>query len=222
MNNLGQLVSHLIAGAPIGQYFSSGTKFDEAGFYKAIWPLFAECLYEAVGTREPLDAGAVEVSYRYKKAMRIISSPDLEPISFLLRNGLPALEDGPTLRGAFNQLSTERGWSRSALTTETTGKDSGTGAVIQSQSVIGRKNISYKTKELAGRIRSLFLRCDHSDHFVAEASPGLHFVVVDGDWPVESKINLLEAGFSGVFEIAQLATLTDTLETTSHQARGTE
>jgi len=220
MNNLGQLVSHLIAGAPVGQYFSKGTQLDEAAFYKAIWPLFAECLWEAIGKRKPLDAATVEVKYRYKKAMRIISSPDLEPISFLLRRGLPALKDGPTLRGAFNQLSTGRRWSRAALTTETTGRDAGTGVVIQTQSVFGGKHISDKTRELAGRMRSLFLRCDQGDQFVAEPNPGVHFAVLDGDWPVDVKVNLLESGFSGLFEIAELATLTEALNAMAPQVNG--
>jgi hypothetical protein len=145
MNDPGRLISHLISGSPVGQYFSNGTQLDEEAFYKAIWPLFAECLWEAIGKRKPLDAATVEMNYRYKKSMRIISSPDLEPISFLLRRSIPSLSDGPTLRGAFNQLSTSRGWSRAALTTETTSKDEASGAIIQTQAVIGAKNIDHKS-----------------------------------------------------------------------------
>jgi hypothetical protein len=60
-------------------------------------------------------------------------------------------------------------------------------------------------------MRSLYLHCDLKDKFVAETNPGIHFAVLDGDWPVESKINLLEAGFAGLFEIAELDALTDAL-----------
>ena len=212
MNNLGALTSHLIAGVPVGQFFSNGTELAESDFYEAIWPLFAECVWEAIGKRKALDPVVVEVNYRYKKAMRIIAAPDLEPISFLLLRSLPSLKKGPTLRGAFNGLSVKRGWSRAALTTETTGQDGMTGAIIQTQAVIGAKNIDHKVKELASRLRSVHLRCQVDSCFGAESNPGQHFLVVDGDWPVDSKINLLEAGYSGIFEIAELDALTDALE----------
>ena len=217
VNNLGQLISHLIAGVPVGQFFSSGSRFSEAKFYEAIWPLFTDCLWEALRGRKPLDPPTAETSHRYKKAMRIISSPDLEPISFLLRRSVPALSDGPTLRGAFNQLSTLRQWSRAALTTETTGMDAETGAIIQTQAVFGGKHISDKTRELAGRMRSLQLQCASDTTFVPEPDPGTHMLALDGDWPVTSKINLYEAGYTGIFEIAELGRLKDALAALPHQ-----
>src|SRR5262249_7016840 len=128
------------------------------------------------------------------------------------RRSVPALSDGPKLRGAFNQLSTNRGWSRAALTTEATGLDTDSGTIIQTQAVFGGKHISDKTRELAGRIRSVFLRCDDECLFQPEEQPGTHYLVVDGDWPIESKINLYEAGFSGIFEIGELDRMTDALK----------
>lgn len=213
MNDVSRVVGGLISGLPLGQFFSKGTKLNEAAFYKGIWPLFAECLWEAIGTRMPLDAAAVEVNYRYTKAMRIISSPDLEPISFLLRNGLPSLEDGPTLRGAFNQLSVLRGWGRSALTSETSGKALHSGAIIQSQAVIGGNGgqIGHKTRELSARLRSVHLRCENNGAFVPEPNPGTHFLVIDGDWPVVNKVNLYESGYLGIYEIGELESLSTAL-----------
>jgi hypothetical protein len=70
-------------------------------------------------------------------------------------------------------------------------------------------------------MRSLFLRCDPGGQFVGEPHPGVHFAVVDGDWPVTVKVNLLEAGFSGLFEIAELATLTEALNTMTPETGGT-
>jgi hypothetical protein len=67
-------------------------------------------------------------------------------------------------------------------------------------------------------MRSLSLRCDQNDQFVAEPNHGLHFGVLDGDWPLESKINLLEAGFSGLFEIAELDILRDGLNAIALEA----
>jgi hypothetical protein len=203
-NNYAALVSNLLSGVPVGQYFSNGAKFSEPQFYNAIWPLFATCLWEAIQGVLPLDPATVAVNYRYKKAMRIIASPDLEPIKFLFRRSLPMLTDGPTLRGCFNQLSRQRGWGTSALTTETSGLDPKSGVIIQTQAVIGAKNIDHKVKELAARIRSVHLRCNADGVFEPQPNPGTHYLVVDGDWPIESKINLYEAGFSGIFEIAQL------------------
>ena len=211
MNNLSQLVSHLMAGVAVGQFFSSGARLNESAFYDAIWPLFAECIWEAIGRRKPLDSEVVEVNHRYKKAKRIISSPDLEPIAFLFRRSMPLLADGPVLRGAFNQLSSVKGWGRAALTTATSGLDTQSGAILHTQSVIGAKHIADKTKELAARMRSIHLRCDASGNFRREPAPGSHFLVVDGDWPVESKLNLLEAGYSGIFEIAELDSLNEIL-----------
>jgi hypothetical protein len=205
------LVGYLLAGVDIAPHIDRRAQFNRDEFYQHIWPLIAECLWEATNKRKPLAGSTVEMMYRYKKAMRIISSPDLEPISFLLRRSFPSLQNGPTLRGAFNQLSTRRAWGRAALTTKATGRDADTGAVIQTQAVFGRKHISDKTRELGGRMRSLYLHCDLKDKFVAETNPGIHFAVLDGDWPVESKINLLEAGFAGLFEIAELDALTDAL-----------
>src|SRR5581483_7961908 len=211
MNNLGSIVTHLLQGVPVGQYFSRNAEMAESTFYSAIWPLFAECLWDAIRTKQPITLAEAVINYRYKKAMRIISSPDLEPISFLLRRALPELTDGPTLRGAYNQLSILRGWSRSALRTDTTGRDARSGAIIQTQAVIGAKNIDHKVKELASRLRSVHLRCLSDGLFVSEPNPGMHYLVIDGDWPVESKINLYEAGFSGIFEIGELDRLSEEL-----------
>jgi hypothetical protein len=212
MNGAESIVRCLLSGMKVGQFFSKGVQFNEDEFYTVIWPLFAECIWEEIRDRKPLDENTVELMHRYKKCMRIISSPDLEPISYLLMRSMPSLEDGPTLRGVFNQLSSQSGWSKAALTTETTGLDPLSRAVIQTQAVFGRKHISDKTRELAGRMRSVFLRCDQNGLFIPEMSPGLHLAVLDGDWPIESKINLLEAGFFGLFEIAELDRLTVTLE----------
>jgi hypothetical protein len=211
VNQLGQLVSHLIAGVPVGQFFSRKCQLGEEAFYETIWPLFAECLWQAIQETEPLSFEKTCEDYRKKKAMRIISSPDLEPIKFLFQRALPDLESGPTLRGCFNQLSTARGWSRAALTTATSGLDPKSGAIIQTQAVFGGKHIADKTKELSARIRSVHLSLADDGTFVPEPAPGVHYLVVDGDWPIESKINLYEAGFSGIFEIAELDGLTDAL-----------
>jgi hypothetical protein len=207
-----RMIGHLISGEPAGQYFSKGTKYGEAKFYKVIWPLFAECVWEAIQGRAPLSPAQAETNYRYKKAMRIISSPDLEPIKYLFQYNLPMVTGGPTLRGCFNQLSRKRGWGDSALTTDVSGRDPRSGALIQTQAVFGGKHISDKTRELAARMRSVHLRCDDNGNFAPEPDPGTHYLVVDGDWPVESKINLYEAGFSGIFEIAELDRLAAELD----------
>ncbi len=207
MGNLGQLISHLIAGVRVGQFFSGQVCLTEVEFYQIIWPLFAECLWESFQGLTPLPCEKVIEYYRYKKAMRIISSSDLEPIKFLFRHNLPDLTAGPILRGAFNQLSTQKKWSRVALTTETVGRDQETGAIIQTQPVFGQKHISDKTREVAGRLRSVQLRYNTDGSFEPEPNPGVHYLVIDGDWPVESKINLYEAGFQGIYEIAELDSL---------------
>ena len=215
MGDLGKVVSHLVAGVPMGQFFSGGATLSQNKFYAVIWPLFAGCLWDAIGDRVPLSDGALAAAYRYKKAMRIISSPDLEPVGFLFRQGLPQLADGPLLRGAFNQLSTSRGWGRAALTTVTAGRDPRSDATIHTQSVIGGKHIDDKTKELAARMRANHLRCGEDGRFVGESNPGEHYLVIDGDWPIDSKINLLEAGFTGIYELGDLQTLRHVLSASS-------
>jgi hypothetical protein len=210
VNQLAQLVSHLIAGVPVGQYFSKGCRLDEEAFYKVIWPLLAECLWRAFKGGRPLSFEKTCENYRMKKAMRIISSPDMEPIKFLFRHSLPHIEAGPTLRGGFNQLSAKRAWSKAALTTATSGYDPMSGAIIQTQAVF-EGNYSHKVKELSGRIRSVHLKLADDHGFIPEPDPGVHYLVIDGDWPVESKINLYEAGFSGIFEIGALDRLSSEL-----------
>lgn len=209
--DLGRLVNHLTAGVRVGQFFTKGAQFTESKFYSVIWPLLAECLWEAIQKGTALTPDEVVIMYRYKKAMRIISSPDLEPIAFLFRRTLPNLIDGPKLRGAFNQLSAQRGWSNSALMTSTAGKEPNSGAIIQTQTVVGRKHIADKTRELAARLRSVHLRCGSNGIFEPEHNPGIHYLVVDGDWPIESKVNLFEAGFTGIYEIAELYRLSNEL-----------
>jgi hypothetical protein len=99
-----------------------------------------------------------------------------------------------------------------ALTTKASGLDPESGAIIQTQTVVGKKNIDHKVKELSSRIRSVHLKLADDDTFVPEPDPGVHYLVVDGDWPIESKINLYEAGFSGIFEIGELDRLSAALE----------
>jgi hypothetical protein len=211
MNVYGNLINYLMAGMPVGQAFSQGCPLSEPEFYDKVWPLLAECLWPHIHSGQPLEHGEICCRYRHKKAQRIISNSDLEPIRFLFRQSMPELEPGPTLRGAFNQLSTRRGWGRSSLTTTTSGAVPGTEAIVQTQSVFGRKHIADKTRELAARMRGVHLRAAEDDTFAPEQSPGTHYLVIDGDWPMESKINLYEAGFSGIFEIGELDRLADSL-----------
>ena len=207
MGNLASLVSHLIGGAKVSSYFSRRASLSESQFLQTIWPIFAECLWTAIAGREAATDAVIESRYRYKKAMRIISSPDLEPVSFLLRRAFPTLAAGPVLRGVFNQLSRAKGWSRAALTTATTGQDPDSSAIIHTQSVFGEKHIADKTKELSARMRANYLRLVEDEMFGPEPTPREHYLVVDGDWPVDAKINLLEAGFSGIFELGDLTLL---------------
>jgi hypothetical protein len=205
------LVGYLLAGVDIAPHINRKAQFSRDEFYMKIWPLVAECVWEAKQNIPPLDLEEVIAIYRFKKARRIIASSDLEPISFLFRRNLANLTDGSILRGVFNQLSTLRKWSRSALTTKPSGKDPKTGAIIQTQSVFGRKHIADKTREIAGRLRAVHLRCNSDGSFSPEPNPGIHYLVIDGDWPIESKINLYEAGFSGIYEIAELHHLSNEL-----------
>jgi hypothetical protein len=217
MNDLGKIVGHLISGVRVGQHFSRGVPLDEETFYAVIWPLFAECVWMGIDGKKPLQKCDIEEAYRTKKAMRIISSPDLEPIKYLFLEQLSAMEKGPKLKGCFNQLSRLRGWSNVALTTDCTGYHAPSKSIIQTQTVVGRKHIADKTRELAGRLRSFQLDCAGNGEFVPSQDSHLHFLVVDGDWPVESKINLYEAGFDGIFEIGELSLLAETLESLSKQ-----
>jgi hypothetical protein len=224
MGDFGRLISHLIAGMPIGQSFSGKAQLSEGEFYQAIWPLFAQCLWGAIQNIAPLPLEEVIEYCRYKKAMRIIASPDLEPIRFMFRRNLPNLANGPILSGAFNQLSTMLGWSRAALTTATTGQDPETKAIIQTQAIVGGNGgqIGHKTRELAARLRAVHLRCTSNGIFEAEENPGVHYLVLDGDWPIESKINLYEAGFSGIFEIGELERLADELRVRRSEGNGSD
>jgi hypothetical protein len=221
MNDLGKIVGHLIAGVPAGQFFSSSCQLGEEAFYSTVWPLFAESLWHAIQDAEPLPFETTCRNYRAKKAMRIISSPDLEPIKFLFQSSLPDMLPGPTLRGAFNQLSAHRSWSNAALTTVTSGLDPDSGAVIQTQTVVGGNGgqIGHKTRELSARLRSVHLVLAEDESFAPNPDPGDHYLVIDGDWPKENKINLYEAGFQGIFEIGQLSALTEALSNgdTYHQ-----
>ena len=210
-----RLVGHLLAGVDVAQYFGGRVRLSREEFYQVIWPLVVNCLWDGIRTSRCLDRDVVEVIYRYKKARRIIAS-DLEPIEHMLNDYFPNLTEGPKLRGAFNQLSRLRGWSNAALITETSGQDPVTNAVIQTQAVYGAKHVADKTRELAARMRSVQLRCGSDSNFAPGPDPGMQFLVVDGDWPVTSKINLLEAGFDRVFEIAQLERLSDELNNGGH------
>jgi len=212
MGDLSMIVSHLIGGAEVGQYFASRATLSEDEFRRIIWPIFAECIWDGISRREPCGDEMLETRYRYKKAMRIISCPDLEPVSFLLRRSFPNLAKGPVLRGAFNQLSTAKGWGRAALTTATAGLDPDTKAVIHTQAVFGAKHIADKTKEISARMRANHLRFHSDGTFGPELNPALHYLVVDGDWPIEAKVNLLESGFTGVFELGDLDSLRSELD----------
>jgi len=211
MADTGRLISHLIAGVPVGQFFSNKCELDEEAFYETIWPLFAECLWHAFQGIEPLPFEKACEKYRHKKALRIISSPDLEPIKFLFQSSLPELESGPVLRGVFNQLSSRRNWGKSAFSTEFSGSDPKSKAVIQTQAVF-EGHYSDKVKEISSRIRSLHLELSEDETFVPKYNPDIHYLVIDGDWPFESKINLYEAGFSGIFEIGELEQVSAALE----------
>ncbi len=49
-----------------------------------------------------------------------------------------------------------------------------------------------------------------------------YYLVVDGDWQVESKINLYEAGFSDIFEITELEHLADELRAQRSEGNGSD
>ncbi|MDF1790008.1 MAG: hypothetical protein P1U82_29395 [Verrucomicrobiales bacterium] len=215
MGGAASVTRYLLAGVPVGQVMSAKAALSEAQFYKVIGPLFSECIWEATQNAAARTAGETEFYYRHGKAARIISSSDLEPIKFLFRREVSQVGEGPRLRGCFNQLSTQRGWGSSALTTDASGLDPKTGAVIQTQTVIGRKHIADKTRELAARLRSLHITCDSKGDFSSSPDATSHFLVVDGDWPLESKINLYEAGFEGIFEIGELSLLAEALDNLS-------
>jgi hypothetical protein len=206
-----RLVGHLIAGVEVAKYFRSNAILDESSFYKAINPLIAECLWEAIEGIAPRSQPETEFYYCHGKAGRIISASDLEPIKFLFRREVPRVGEGPILRGCFNQLSSRRDWGNSALTTHASGQDPLTGAVIQTQTVVGKKHIADKTRELAARLRSMNIDCGATGEFSPSDVGAGHFLVVDGDWPIGSKINLYEAGFDGIFEIGELSQLAETL-----------
>lgn len=210
--NLGQLVSDLIRGKDIAEYIRSAATLNRQEFYAAIWPLFGETLWEAIQGKDALNPEEVKIRYRYKKAMRIISSPDLEPIRPMMLRSVPGLDESEvTLRGVFNQLSRFKGWGNGALTTTAGGRDPTSGAFIQTQAVVGAKNIDHKVKELASRLRSLYLDLNSDGNFEPNSDNDKHFLVIDGDWPINSKINLFEAGFQGIYEIAESDSLMNEL-----------
>jgi len=202
--NVDQLVNHLLQGAPIGKHFGRSAALNEVDFYRCIKPLLAECIWEAIEGKTPVGRAEALLIYRHRRALRVISQSDLDPIKRLLRWSIPRLGPGPTLTGGFNALCKLKGWANGALTTKANGLDPVTGAIIHTQSVFGRKHIADKTRELAGRLRSLRLSCNEDAVLGPCGVKQKHFLVVDGDWPVESKINLLEAGYSGVYEIGEL------------------
>lgn len=213
MGDLGKIINHLIQGVDVSQFFGARTSLSRQEFYEIIWPLFAEVVWDAIQGKTPLPPSDVVTSYRYKKAVRIISQSDLEPIRPLMLRSVPGLdESNTTLRGVFNQLSRFKGWGQSALTTEAGGRDPRSGAYIQTQTVVGAKNIDHKVKELASRMRSLQLKLNTQGQFVPNPNAGSHYLVIDGDWPITSKVNLYEAGFTGIFEIAELDQLAGLLE----------
>jgi hypothetical protein len=71
---------------------------------------------------------------------------------------------------------------------------------------------AHKVKELASRQRSINLHCDSDGNFTGETNPADCFLVIDGDWPINSKINLYESGYLGVVEIGELDQLTAALQ----------
>ena len=141
-------------------------EFSELEFYKKIWPLIGECIWEAIRDLQPLEFETIKFKYLYKKALRIISSPDLEPISLLLHESFLRWKR-TNLYGVFSQFCKLREWSNVALRTETTGKDS-SGVIIHSQAVIGGNGgqIGHKTRELAARLRSINIKCDENGKFL--------------------------------------------------------
>jgi len=206
----------ICTGVDVAPNFQSKAKKSRQEFYKCIWPLVAECVWEAKDGRKAEDDDSVHQRYRYKKAQRIISGSDLEPIAYLLRAGVEDLGEGLTLKGAPNQLCSLMGWGKTALTTRATAVHQESGTVLHTQSVFGGKHISDKTREVAARMRTNLLACNDDGEFEASGAGSRHLLVVDGDWPLKSKLNLMEAGFSGVFEIGELDSLTKTLEALSN------
>ncbi|MFC4452362.1 hypothetical protein [Deinococcus sonorensis] len=207
------VVARLLAGRDIGPDIRPQATMSREEFYEVIWPLIAMITWESISGIPHSDKETVIENYRYKKAMRIISSPDLEPMRKLLHNAIPGLdENAPPLRGSFNKLSTLREWSNSALTTEVSGREATSGIIIQTQAVYGAKHIADKTKEIACRLRSIHIKCNDDGLFEPEPNPGKHYLVIDGDWPLESKINLYEAGFDGIYDVSELIELSSSFK----------
>lgn len=202
--NFDHLVNHILQGANIEAYFSEDAKMSQTVFYEEIKFLVSECLWESIFDVEPISREEACLAYKHRKAMRIVSQSDLEPIKFLFERKMKGVDKGPTLKGGFTQLSCLKNWGNNVLTTRTSGVDKSGKKIIQTQSVFGRKHIADKTRELAARLRSVHLCCQPSGTFDQEKDPGEHYLVVDGDWPIVNKINLMEAGFKGIFEIGEL------------------
>jgi len=201
--NFDQLVNHLLQGIDASQFFRKGVKMTPDQFYPTIWKIIGRLIWPKVSRASRRELDGFVVDYRYRKAMRIISQSDIDPISFLLRKSLPTLKKVPCLRGCFADLCSFKGWARGALVTEVAGLVSEDKSFIWSQSVFGKKHIADKTSEICGRMRSQNLTFN-GKKFLPAASDGLyHRLLVDGDWPVASKVNLLEAGFGSIDELSE-------------------
>lgn len=199
-----QTLNFVLQGGDLSGFYPKKGKLSQKEFLKVVWPLIAKLLWRKMRLGAVRTGNAAVLDYTYRKARRIISQSDLEPNVFLIHRAMPRLKALNPQRGAFSVLGAQKGWGSNLLTTEVVGLDTDEDAIIHSQSVVGQKHILDKTRELAARVRSLTLEAGVDGKLVAPAKSGLHVAVVDGDWPIHAKLNLLEAGFAKVVEIGHL------------------
>jgi hypothetical protein len=220
--NVDQFVNHLIQGIRLSRYFRKDVALSESEVVQVSLQALAELLWkrmQAVKTPEPDTACK---SYRVRKTTRIIAQSDLEPITYLLKESLPHLAKNTPLRGFFADYAKSKGWARAALTTDVVGCLTDQSVIGMSQAVMGRKHIADKTREIAARLRSVLLRHENDSMQPAAESGYMYLLIVDGDWPIESKINLYESGYTWIFEIAELNLLADVLKALPKLSEQTE
>jgi hypothetical protein len=199
-----QMLNFVLQGGDLTHYFPKSAALDQHGFLNVIWRLLGTLFWEKIANGKPRNSDLAQLDYKYRRARRIISQSDLEPNVYLLKIALPKLNKIKPQGGCFTELGAKRGYGKNLLTTQVVGRDPKNCAIIHSQSVVGNKHIWDKVRELSLRMRSLNLELNSDNVFCAKKKLEDHIAVLDGDWPIEAKINLLEAGFSKVVEIAEL------------------
>ncbi|GGS37589.1 hypothetical protein [Deinococcus knuensis] len=204
--NSADLINKLMQNKDISENIRSSAKFSESELNKLIWPILIEVICSEVDSSKAISADKALMQYRYKRAMRIIAQSDLDPIARILSMATSSNRKPVAIKGIFNQIAKRRKWSNSAFTTLATRSDDGA-KYIQTQSVVGGKNIDHKVKELAARRRSLGLMISEDGNIIPNDIEETHILIVDGDWPLRSKINLLESGFAEIIDIIDFTKL---------------